>query len=475
METAAREQPKKRNKNADMTMGPPWRLLMAFSLPLLLGNLLQQLYNMVDSIVVGNYVGSEALAAVGTSNPIINLLVSLFMGVGIGASILISQTFGARAYEDMRKTANTTLVLTLIAGVALSVVGYVVAPWILTAMQVQADYFDMALTYIRVIFLGITLTLYYNIISGILRGLGDSISPLIFLAISSAINIVLDLLFVLAFGMGVFGVALATVIAQGASVVFAFFRLGRVNEHLSVRFSDLHIDGKLAWRTAKLGLPTGAQNALMSLGMMVMQGLINSFGTSITACFNATMRVDMLVMMPMMTVGMAITTFVGQNIGAGRLDRVKEGVRAGFLLCLGIGVVLSLGLLFFGKYIMMLFTSDQRVLEPGVKMLQFLSFFYPFAGLGFYYSGVLRGAGQTMIPFYTSLMAQIVLRIPIAYLFAKTMGSHEGIYWGYAVAWIAGFVFVYLYYRFGRWREKAMSFARPGDAASAIDAVPDEG
>lgn len=450
-----------------MTQGSPARLLIGFAVPLLLGNLLQQAYNMVDSIVVGNYVGQEALAAVGTSNPIINLLVSLFMGVGTGASILISQKFGAREFEDMRKTANTTLVLTFIAGVVLSVAGFLLSPYILRLMQVQDDYFDMALTYIRVIFLGVIFLLYYNIITGILRGLGDSVSPLIFLVISTLINIALDLVFVLVFDMAVMGVALATIIAQAVAVVFAFYRLGHVNEHLKVKAKELRIHGDLAVQTVRLGLPTGIQQALMSLGMMIVQGLVNSFGTSITAAFNATMRVDMLVMMPMMTIGLAITTYVGQNVGARNMERVKAGVRVGFMMCLGIGVVLSAGLLFFGKYIMMLFTSEQAVLEPGMKVLQTLSFFYPFAGLGFFYSGVLRGAGQTAIPLYSTILGQLGIRMPVSYLMAWLLQSYMGVCWGFAAGWVAGFVIIYLYYRFGRWRERAMDM-RGGTAEAEI-------
>ncbi len=466
--------PRVKNKNTDMTQGTPWKLLLAFSLPLLAGNLLQQFYNMVDSIVVGQYVGFEALAAVGTSGPIVNLLVSLFMGVGTGASVLISQFFGARDYVSMRKTANTTIVLTLIAGIVLSLAGYFLSPAILTLLQVQPDYYDMALTYIQVIFLGMVFVLYYNILSGILRGLGDSISPLIFLAITSVLNVILDLLFVLAFHWDTFGVALATVIAQAVSVVFAFFRLGRVNEHLAPRLADMRIDGKLAARTAKLGLPTGVQAALMSMGMMAVQGLTNSFGTVVTATFNATMRVDMLVMMPMMTVGMAVTTYVGQNVGARRMDRVREGAKAGLLLVLGIGIVLSLGLLFFGKYIMMLFTSERDVLEAGIRMLQFLSFFYIFAGLGFYYTSILRGAGQTMIAMYNTLFAQLLIRVPVAYLLASVMGSHEGIYYAFAVGWVSSFAFIYLYYRFGKWRDKAMLYAPEKAAAEPMHAALDE-
>lgn len=449
---------KKQNKNLDMTVGTPSKLLLSFALPLLAGNILQQLYNMVDSIVVGQYVGSEALAAVGTSNPLINLMVSLFIGFGTGASILVSQFFGAKDYPSMRKTSNTALVLTLIIGVFISVVGYLAAPALLNLIQVTPDYYDMALTYLRIICLGGILLLYYNIISGILRGLGDSISPLIFLVISTLVNIALDLLFVIAFGMGVMGVALATVIAQGIAVLFAFIRLGRINEHLTVRMKEMRVDKGLALRTAKLGLPTGFQQALMSLGMVVVQGLINSFGKDITACFNATMRVDMLVMMPMMTVGLAITTYTGQNIGAARLDRVKEGARAGLMMCLGIGVVLSVALFFFGEYIMRMFTSEEAVLEPGIKMLRTLSFFYPFAGLSFYYSGILRGAGETMIPLYGSIIAQILVRVPLSYLLTHLMGNHEGIYWSFAAGWVVGFVFVYLYYRFGKWRRKVQGF-----------------
>jgi putative MATE family efflux protein len=456
-----------------MTTGSAWRLLVAFAVPLLLGNLLQQLYNMVDSIVVGNYVGAGALAAVGTSHPIINLLLSLFMGVGTGASVLISQSFGAKEYGDMRRTANTTLVLTFLGGIFLTVVGYFASPFILTAMQVQPDYYDMALIYIQVIFLGITFLMYYNIIAGILRGLGDAISPLIFLAISTVINIVLDLVFVLQFDMGVLGVALATVIAQAVSVVFAFFRMGQVSEHLTFKLSDMRIDGRLAMRSVKLGLPTGVQQALMSLGMMVVQGLINSFGTAVTASFNATMRVDMMVMMPMMTIGMAITTFTGQNVGAGRLDRVKEGVRTGLIMCVGIGVILSAGLLFFGKYIMMLFTSDQDVLTKGTQILQVLSFFYPFAGLGFYYSGVLRGAGETMMPLYSTIIAQLVIRVPVSYLLAYLLGSFAGVYWGFAMGWFLGYVFIYLYYKFGKWRDRATKYESVLDKSTAPE-MPEE-
>ncbi len=456
----------------DMTRGKPWKVLLAFSLPLLLGNMFQQLYNTVDSIVVGRYVGPQALAAVGTSFPAMMLMLALFMGVSTGTGIMVSQYFGAKDNESLSKTVHTAISLTVIVGVVISVAGYFFVPTLLTWLNTPADVFPMAETYLRIIFLGHIASLFYNILAGILRGLGDSITPLVFLIIATLLNIVLDLLFVVQFDMGVAGVAWATIISQAVSATFGFVRLRQMGGVLHIRLKDLKPDRMIAARMIRLGLPAGIQQATFSVANLLVQGLINGFGYVVMAGTNIVMRVDMFAMMPNFTFGMAMTTYSGQNVGARRMDRVLAGVKDGLKLGLGVSAGLTVLILVFGKALMHLFTDDQAVIVAGMRMLYIVACGYLGVTVNQILSGVMRGAGDTAVPMYNSLITMILVRLPIAFAVTRMTGTPDGIYYSLLAAWMLGAVHIVWYYLRGKWKNK--SVVRTSGDGTGIETIRSE-
>ena len=446
----------------DMTVGRPLVNIAAFSIPLLIGNLAQQLYNTVDSIVVGQYVGDTALAAVGASGPILNLLLLLFMGISTGAGILVSQYFGAKKKEELSKTIGTCLALTLICGVFLMVVGPVLSGPLMRLLDTPADVYDKSVTYLTIIFLGMVGNGFFNIVSGILRGMGDSVTPLIYLIVACFLNIVLDLLFVAVLGWGVAGVAWATIIAQAVSAVLCILRLIRMRETLMLTKKSLIPDKEMTRQVVKLGLPSGLTQAIFSLAAIVVQALTNSFGTTVMACSIVVMRVDGFAMMPNFTFGMAMTTFVGQNVGARRMDRVHQGTKEGTVLAFIVSTTLTVCILFFGKYLMMLFTDTQELIDMGVHMLRILAVGYIAMSITQCLSGVMRGAGDTMTPMWVSLMTTVAIRVPIAYIWAfltrseqLPQGNPDAIFGSLLISWTLGAIFTVLFYRRGKWRQRA--------------------
>ena len=446
----------------DMTVGKPLSNLAAFSIPLLIGNLAQQMYNTVDSIVVGQYCGDSALAAVGASGPILNLLLLLFMGISTGASILVAQYFGAHKEKELNTAVGTCLSLTLISGVIIMAIGPFIVEPLMTLLDTPPDVYDMAVDYLIIIVLGILGTGYYNIVSGVLRGLGDSVTPLIFLIVACVLNIFLDLLFVIEFEMAAAGVALATIIAQGVSAVLCIWKLTRVpGVHLTLK--TLLPEKRMSMKIIRLGLPSGLTQAIFSMAAIVVQALTNSFGTAVMACSIVVMRVDGFAMMPNFTFGTAMTTYVGQNVGAGRMDRVREGVRVGLRAGLVISVILVAGILLFGENLMRMFTSTEEVVNLGVHMMQILALGYIAMGVTQSLSGVMRGAGDTMTPMWISIITTIIVRVPIAYgiaFFTRSAelpnGTPDCIYISLLVSWVLGAVLTSICYRMGKWKKKSV-------------------
>ncbi len=447
----------------DMTVGSPMRNLIQFSIPLLIGNLAQQLYNTVDSIVVGHYVGDSALAAVGTSMPIMNLLLVLFVGISTGAGIMVSQYFGAKDREALSKTIGTSLTLTLVAGLMITIVGPLVTRPLMGLLNTPPDVFDMACDYLIIVFLGMVGCAYYNIVSGLLRGLGDSISPLLFLLLACGLNIVLDLLFVAAFRWGVAGVAWATILAQGISAVFCLIRLARMGHVFDLNRRMLRPDKKLSMQLIKLGLPSGITQAIFSLSAIVVQSLTNSFGTNVIASSTVVMRVDGFAMMPNFTFGMAMTTYTGQNIGAGKMDRVNKGAKSGLILSMGVAAVLVSIILLCGRWLMLCFTDTPEVIALGSQMLRILAVGYIGVAVTQSLSGVMRGAGETMIPMWISIVTTVIVRVPIAYAIAyltrspeQPVGDPQCLYYSLLISWVLGAVLTFVFYHRGKWRNKAI-------------------
>ncbi|WP_428769556.1 MATE family efflux transporter [Treponema sp. HNW] len=447
----------------DMTTGNPGKLITRFALPLLLGNILQQTYNIVDSIVVGNFIGSEALAAVGNSGIIIFLLISMFAGIGMGAVILVSQFFGAKQEEKLRTAVDTIYIGMSVAALIITLCGIGAAEPFLRLMHTpEGATMEMSVTYVRTIFLGTAMSFGYNINASILQGIGDSKSPLLFLSIATVLNIVLDLLFVTVFDMGVFGVALATIIAQGTSFIFGAVYINRKIKIFRLFSHRMRFDSRILLQSFQIGLPAGIQNLLFCVGTIVLQRLVNSYGPAFMAGYSATNKIDMFVFMPILSFANAITTYVGQNVGAKNLDRVKEGVRSALIISVSTAIIMSILVTIFGRYLLMAFTQDAEVIKTGEEFIKRLMPGYFLLAIIFTLNSTVRGAGETFMPMLASFVSLLVARVPLAYLF-NYIGGRYNIFWCYGAGWFAGSLIIVSYYLSGRWKNKAFRFVEEAE------------
>ncbi|HKM01514.1 MAG TPA: MATE family efflux transporter [Sedimentibacter sp.] len=436
-----------------MTEGNAFKIILAFAFPMLIGNVFQQLYNMVDSIVVGNYVGKIALAAVGTGFPIIFLMSALFIGIGIGATILISQFIGAGDIDNVRKTSQTIYTAMILSAIPISIIGIVFCQPILLLINTPPNVLPMAKQYMVVIFAGMIGSFGFNINAGILQGFGDSKSSLLFLAIATVINIVLDLLFVIVFNWGVRGVAIATIIAQACSWVFGMIYMKRKYEILNFQITKFYFDKEIFKKILKLGLPTGIQQALFSVGIMSMQSIVNGYGSDFMAGFNAANKIDTFAFMPIQSFANAVTTFTGQNIGAGRLDRVHKGTVAAITMSLIISA-LALVVIPLGPFILKMFSSDPAVIDAGMIYLSNVMPLFLLLAIVFTLNAVIRGAGESVIPMIGSLISIWLGRIPAAYYIAANIGK-EYLFYSYGVGWVLWLLISGPYYLSGRWKAKS--------------------
>lgn len=456
----------------DLTEGTPWKRIVEFAIPLLLGNIAQQFYNTADSIIVGRHIGDNALAAVGSSGPILNLLLVLFVGIAVGAGIMVSQYFGAKDREQLSLTIGTCIVLTAVTSIIIMVVGPLVSRPLLKLLNTPASIIDWCTDYLNIFFLGIAGFSYYNILAGVLRGLGDSVSALVFLLISTVLNVGLDILFVAVFRMGVPGVALATVIAQGVSAIFCLLKLLKMKEHFDLNWSMLKINRELSMKVIKLGLPSGLTQAIFSMAMIVVQSLTNSFGEMVIAANVIIMRVDGFAMMPNFSFGNAMTTFTGQNIGAKRMDRVDEGTKHGASIAVGVSAVITALLLLFGHHLMRVFTDTLELVDFSVRMLRILAIGYIAVAVTQSLSGVMRGAGDTMTPMWISLITTVGLRVPVAYGLAYLTrsefyptGRPESVFISLLISWTLGSLITFAFFKRGAWRCKDITRSAKREAA----------
>jgi putative MATE family efflux protein len=448
----------------DLTQGTPWKRIVEFTIPMLIGNIAQQLYNTADAIIVGRYIGDNALASVGSAGPILHLLLVLFVGIAVGAGIMVAQYFGAKDRENLSRTIGTCITLTAITSGIIMIIGPLVSRPLLELLNTPPSIIDWCTGYLNIFFLGIAGFSYYNILAGVLRGLGDSVSALVFLLLSTIINVGLDILFVSRFGLGVPGVALATVLAQGISAVFCLIKLLRMTESFDLNWSMLKPSRELSLAVIKLGLPSGVTQAIFSLAMIVVQSLTNSFGELVIACNVIVMRVDGFAMMPNFSFGSAMTTFTGQNIGAQRMDRVERGSREGTIIAVAISATLTALILVFGRYLMNVFTDTPELVALGMRMLRILALGYIAVAVTQCLSGVMRGAGDTLTPMWISLITVVLLRVPtaygIAYLTRSELyptGRPESTFISLLVSWTLGAVITLAYYKKGAWREKLLT------------------
>ncbi|MDD2806401.1 MAG: MATE family efflux transporter [Elusimicrobiales bacterium] len=454
----------------DLTTGSEGRLIWNFTLPMLAGNVLQQSYNVVDSIIVGRAVGKSALAAVGASFPIIFLLISLIIGGTMGFSILVSQFFGAKDLVRVRRTIDTAYLFLFFASLLMTAAGLLFSESILRLLDTPAEILPQALTFLRITFGGLIFLFGYGSVSAILRGLGDSKTPLYVLVFSTVLNAGLAALFVIGLGWGIAGSAWATLLAQGVSFIGAAVYLNRTHPVLKFRLRGLEFDRAIFKKALAIGLPSGVQQMLAAGGMMVLTRLVNGFGADAMAGYTAAGRVDTFAVMPAMSLSAAISTFVGQNIGAGRLERVRNGLRAALLISGATSLLTTLAVVVFGWHLIALFTTDPAVIAVGARYLVIAGGFYIVFSSMFVVNGALRGAGDTFVPMLVTVLALWIIRVPVSTFLAGRIGL-DGIWWGAPVAWCAGLAFSAGYFATGRW--KRLAAVRPAPAP-APEPPPEE-
>ena len=398
-----------------MTLGSPWKRILEFSIPMILGNIAQQLYNTADTVIVGMYVGDNALSAVGSASPLLMLLLALFVGISTGAGIVISQTFGARDREGLSKNIGNCITLTFIASAVIMVFGPMITRPMLNLLDTPASIIDWCESYLNIYFYGILGFFMYNMLAGVLRGLGDSVSALGFLLIAAVLNVILDLVFVAGLGMGVPGVALATDLAQGISAILCFFKLMKMRSLFDLNWKSLKFDKAISGRIIKLGVPSGITQAIMSCSMMVVQSLTNSMGEMVIAANVIIMRVDGFAMMPNMSFGQAMSVYTGQNVGAHKWHRVHKGINQGCYIAQAFSAVITIILLFLNRYLFAIFTDTTELIELAGQMMRIMAVGYICVSVTQVMGGVMRGAGDTVTPMWISMASTIALRIPVAY------------------------------------------------------------
>ena len=440
---------------ADLTVGKESSLIFKFAIPMLLGNVFQQLYTIVNSIIIGKTLGITALAAVGASFPIIFMLISMIIGIGTGSTIVIAQYYGAKDFEKVRKAIDSMYIFLFFASIAISVLGIYFSESIFRLTGLPEEVIPEAKIYLNVYLSGIVFLFGFNGTSAALRGLGDSKTPLYFLVVANLINIILDLLFIVVFKMGVEGAALGTIISQAGVFIAMIWYLNRKHDLVKLYIRKLQFDKGIFYKSIKIGLPTGFQQTFVALGMVALFGIVNRYGTDVIAAFSVAGRLDSFASLPAMNFGAALSAFVGQNLGANKPHRVKNGLKATFIMTSIVSILVTISLLVFGRYIMAMFSSDVHVIDIGYQYLIIVSSFYIVFSTMFVVGGVMRGAGDTLIPMFITLFALWVVRIPLAYFLAPKFGV-IGIWWAIPIGWGFGMILSYAYYLTGRWKTKVV-------------------
>lgn len=434
-----------------MSEGNIWKQLFFFSVPLVLGNIFQQLYNAVDSIIVGNFVGRQALAAVTSSSPVINMLISFFMGLSIGAGVVISRYFGANNKQGVSDSVHTSMAVILVSGIVMTFIGIWLTPSILQWVGVPTDVMNDSILYLKIYFYGIVGVMVYNMGSGVLRALGDSKTPLYFLIFSSFVNIALDYAFVVYLHMGISGVAWATLISQCLSAVLVCLLMMKGNEHYQLQLHKLKIHRSILKEVIRVGLPSGVQNAIVSFSNVIVQSNINAFGSVAMAGCGAYTKIDGFAILPVTSYSMAITTFTGQNIGAGRFDRVRKGTKVCLVLSLSTTFLISILLFVLGDLVLSIFSNDPDVIAYGHTMLSLLVPGYFLLAISHTISGVLRGANKAasamliIISCWCGLrMAWILTTVPIFH-------NIQVVLLGWPISWLVSTIIFLVYYRYAHW------------------------
>ena len=443
----------KRKGNTDLTEGKVWKVIVRFAVPLLVGNLLQQFYNITDSIIVGQFLGKEALAAVSASFFIYYCSISLVTGVGSGTTVVISQLFGAKQYQKVQLAFSSFFIFMLVGGIILSIAGIIFAEPVFRLTNTPEEVIPQAVAYFRIYIGGTFLFVTFNSIISILRGVGESVRPMLFILITTVLNIAFDLLFILVFKWGIEGAARATVVSQGIGMCIALAYVNNTHPLLSIKKQDMLFDWKLFKESLKIGLPTSVQQCAIALGLIALLGIVNSFGTNTLTAYGAAGKIDTIITQAVLTLSGALAAFCGQNIGAGRLDRVKKGVQFTMYTNIALGLLTFAAVYLFGNEMMRIFTKDIDVVAIGKEYLLIIGGFFIVHGALNVYNGALRGAGDTLFPMITSLVCLWLIRIPLAYYLSSWLGRN-GIWWAIGISITIGLIVTFVYYKMGFWKRR---------------------
>lgn len=443
----------KRKGNTDLTEGKVWKVIVRFAVPLLVGNLLQQFYNITDSIIVGQFLGKEALAAVSASFFIYYFIISLVIGVGSGTTVVISQLFGAKQYQKVQLAFSSFFIFMLVGGIILSIAGIIFAEPVFRLTNTPEEVIPQAVAYFRIYIGGTFLFVTFNSIISILRGVGVSVRPMLFILITTVLNIAFDLLFILVFKWGIEGAARATVVSQGIGMCIALAYVNNTHPLLSIKKQDMLFDWKLFKESLKIGLPTSVQQCAIALGLIALLGIVNSFGTNTLTAYGAAGKIDTIITQAVLTLSGALAAFCGQNIGAGRLDRVKKGVQFTMYTNIALGLLTFAAVYLFGNEMMRIFTKDIDVVAIGKEYLLIIGGFFIVHGALNVYNGALRGAGDTLFPMITSLVCLWLIRIPLAYYLSSWLGRN-GIWWAIGISITIGLIVTFVYYKIGFWKRR---------------------
>lgn len=442
----------KNNKNTLlMTQGNIWKLLITFSIPLIIGNLLQQMYNTADSIIVGNFVGSNGLAAVGSGTALINLIIAFAQGASVGAGVVVSQYIGADKKDKIKISVHTSICISIILGLILSLLGIFASPSLLIMMKTPKVVLKSSILYLQIYCGGLIFNVIYNMATGILNAAGNSKKPLVYLAIASFTNIILDLLFIKIFKLGVMGAAIATDISQAISCILAIGYLLKVKSDYKLYIKDLKINKETAVKIIKIGLPTAIQNMVISFSNVLVQSSVNAYGATAMAGYAAYLKIDGFNILPVLSISMAVTTFTGQNVGANRLDRVKKGMYSSLIMVLVYTIFIGAVLLIFSHQVLGLFTHSAQVIMYGQLAMKYFCPYYFLLGILNVLAGTVRGAGKGIPPMIILLFSMCIFRILWIKIALPFYSSIDGVFILYPISWLVGAILMILYTKFGKW------------------------
>ena len=427
---------KTKEKTVNLTEGSVAGGLWAFTLPLMLGQLLQQLYNVADAWVIGNYADNASFAAVSAGGSLTFLVVGFFNGISIGGGVVISRYFGAEDHQNVSKAIHTNVLFGVAASILATIVTVIFTPAILVWMQTPENVLPYSITYFRIYFAGISMIILYNIFMAIMRAVGDSVHPLYYLCISSVVNVILDLVLVAGMHMGVTGAALATVVSQGLSAILCLIRMQRIGGYLKIHLSKLRYDGPMMKRVLYQGLPAGIQNSALSIGNIVVQANINAFGEFAMSGMGAHSKIEGFVFIPIISISNALSTFVSQNLGAGEVERAKKGAFLGTVVSMGMAVVMGMGMYLLAPQLIRIFTSEPQSVEYGVVFMRTVTIFYLFLTFSHEATGILRGLGMSVIPMLGMFGFWCVGRILYVTIALRVIPDFRVICWAYPLTWI---------------------------------------